>query len=191
VAFTLETAADYYIFSPRLVRLGTGQSFEVTFKPVRINEAPDEKFGHAVEFWLFQSVSPPTDLDTDGFGVSLLWGGEGDWIVSSRKPVEHFTQTGLRVQIELGSERVARIARRNDGALEFFIGGSSVLTLSDVPPADNVFSRVVGMRADFSYVPFQVNPLLSVEAPSPWPCGLCPGPREPRFSRGGVTEHIR
>jgi hypothetical protein len=98
VAFTLETAADYYIFSPRLARLGTGQSFEVAFKPVRINEAPDERFGHAVEFWLFQSISPPADLDTDGFGVSLLWAGGGDWIVSSRKPVEGFTETGLHVR---------------------------------------------------------------------------------------------
>jgi hypothetical protein len=151
--FSLEARADYYRFSTPLVRLSTGQSFELTLKPLQINESPDQQFGHSVEVWLLTDDATPETFSEKGIALSLIWLGDSDWRVSSYTPESRWRATNHRVQIRLGDQRSVRLVRRPDGAVEFFLEGASVLTLPASEAARVVRARVVGASAEFSYMP--------------------------------------
>ena len=128
--------------------------FELAFTAQQVNTAPNEQFAHAVEFWRRRTDNPnSTDLSGEGVALSLVWAGNIAWTVTSRLPGPGFAFTNIRLQIPFAEQRTVRIAHRTDGRAEFAVDGRSVLTLERPAAEDQVFARVVGARADFSYEP--------------------------------------
>jgi hypothetical protein len=126
----------------------------LNFRAIKINETSGELFAHTVELWLLQSdivsgIAPAQD----GIAVVFSWRRDADWIVSSRVPGPTYSATTREVPIPLDDLKLVRVSRRSDGAAEFSLDGSSVLTLPDVAAPEYVFTRVVGSRAEFSYQP--------------------------------------
>jgi hypothetical protein len=152
VTFSLDAPADHYLFSTPLARLSAGQSLELTFKPLRINHSPDEQFAHTVEVWLWPVGATSETYGDSGIALSVAW-SDSDWFVSSYTPEGRWRQTSHRFQIPIGDQRTVRVVRRVDGAAEFFLEESSVLTLPDPEPVRLVLARVVGSGAEFSYTP--------------------------------------
>ena len=153
ITFSLDASADHYRFSSPLARLSAGQAFELTVKPLRINESPGEKFVHSVEVWLWSTGTTQETFTESGVALSLWWLGESDWIVSYYAPESLWRQTRHRSQLQLGGQGSIRVARGADGAVEFFLDERSVLTLSDSEAVKVVLARVVGAGAEFSYLP--------------------------------------
>ena len=150
--FSLDASADHYRFSSPLARLSVGQAFELTFKPLRINESSDEEFAHAIEVWLWSSGTTQENFTDSGIALSLWWLGS-DWLVTYYAPESLWRETRHRSQVQLGGQGTIRVVRRTDAVVEFFLDESSVLTLSDSEAPTSVLARVVGAGAEFSYLP--------------------------------------
>ena len=124
----------------------------MAFTPIGINEAEGSRFAHAIEFWVMeQSGNADTaDLTGDGLALSLAW-SRGDWALSSRTPEAGFRFTGQRVVIAFGEQRTVRIVRHSSQVVEFLLDGTRVVVLDGSRPSANVFARVVGAEASFTY----------------------------------------
>ena len=185
VTFTLSALSDHSTYSGNLGPLSTGQSFEVSFRVMQIDQSSGEEFGHAVEFWLSRSESTTSaDFAQDSIALSFIWSRDTDWVVKSRIPGIGYSGPRSRVQIALGQQRSVRISRRSDGVAGFFLDDSSVLTLFDSAALEYAFARVVGTTVDFSYVPLVSSVLRSVVV-SPY-AGAQPCEQRPSHAyRGG------
>ena len=177
--FSLAAPADYYQLSSPLTLLTAGQSFELTVRPMQINEAPDEEFAHAVEVWLWSDTATRETFTDSGLALSLMWLGDSEWSVSYYTPERRWRDTNQRVQIRLGDQSTVRVVRRTDGFVEFLLGGTSVLTLSDSEARRSVLARVVGAAAEFSYVPQGAASAAQLDSPTAAaPCGDCVAGRD-------------
>lgn len=176
VTLSLDASADHYRFSSPLARLSAGQAFELTFKPLRINESPDDQFAHAVEIWLWSAGTTSENFTESGIALSIQWLRDSDWLVFYYTPESRWRDTRQHFQIQLGDQRTVRVVRRTDGVAEFLLDGSSVLTLSDSEAVRLVLARVVGTGAEFSYVPLGSAFLGSFYDARHWalqPCVQC------------------
>jgi len=153
VSFTLRAKDGFFQFSTALRNLSVGQSFLMSFRPLKINSG-DSGFANTVEFWLDRIPAP------GAIALSLNGNADGSqWTIGFFD--DGFGTTGQPRALALGTLHRVEIFRRNDGVVEFFLDGESVLTLDDPKRARSVFARVVGAEAEFIF-----------QAPSPLMTGL-------------------
>jgi len=151
VTIALAAPSDHFRFSARLTQLSPGQSFEVAFTPRSIDQVEGEGYGHSVEFWLMQAASSEgADFTTDGFALALTWARDG-WEVASTTPGARYRPTGLRVPIPFGEQHTVRMVRTSPEAAQFLLDGQNMLMVQGLAPSMNVFVRVVGAEASFTY----------------------------------------
>jgi len=152
VTIALAAPSDHFRFSARLTQLSPGQSFEVAFTPRTIDEVEGEEFAHSIEFWLMQAASSEgADFTTDGFALALIWAARESWEVSSTTPGARYRSTGQRVTIRLGEPHTVRMVRTASDAVQFVLDGQNVLMVQGLASSMNVFVRVVGAEASFTY----------------------------------------
>lgn len=177
VTINLNAHSDHYQFSRSLAEISAGQTFDIAVTPERINEVAGETYGHAVEFWLLEASSTViADFADDGYALSLVWADGADWAISSRIPGEGYRFRRRYVSMNLGDEHVVRIARARSDHAEFLFDGRGVLTLFGPTPTTNVFARVVGTGAEFSYIPQGSSAFGAIAATAefgPQDCGVC------------------
>ena len=152
VTIALAAPSDHFRFSARLTQLSPGQSFEVAFTPRTIDEVEGEEFAHSIEFWLMQAASSEgADFTTDGFALALIWAARESWEVSSSTPGSRYRSDGLRVTIPFGEQHAVRMVRTSSDAVQFLLDGQNVLMVQGLASSMNVFVRVVGAEASFTY----------------------------------------
>jgi hypothetical protein len=158
VNFSLEASADHFLFSSRLGQLAPGQHLDIGFAPVQINRADTEGFAHSVDFWLVPGQADPISNGITGvFSFGFGWSSGSTWTQSMRTPQNGFMYTANHPTLPLGNVVTVRIARRVDGTAEFWLGPLLQTTVPDSEPMQGVWAQVVGVRANFSYVPAAVS----------------------------------
>jgi hypothetical protein len=177
--FTLDASSDHFNYSTPLAGLQVGEALDVAVRPLAVNRADGEQFGHTVGVWVFSVRDPLTaDFATDGTALLLSW-TEAGWNITSRTPQDRFQSTGRRVHVPIGDTRRFRVLRASENAVQFGFEGETMITVSQVLKTAFVFAQVVGARAEFSYVP--QPDVLSTDARSLWRgsgvCGLCAAAR--------------
>ena len=175
--FTLDAPSDHFQFSTPLAGLQAGEGLEVAVRPLAINRADGERFGHSVGVWVFSGRDARSaDLNTDGIALVLGW-SESGWVITSRTPEDGFRTTSRRVQIPFGELRTFRVMRSDETGVQFGLDGETMFTLSQALKTGFVFAQVVGAQAEFSY--FAPAGTATADAPGPrWTisrtCGFCP-----------------
>ena len=112
-SFTLNAPA-HGMNSRRVIdALSVGESFEVRFKPLRIN-GPGNSWGNVIDFF--------ARTDKTLLGLILVWSPDSTWQVHSQSGDE-IEATPIRKLISMnGRFHTVRIVRRNEG----FSNGSSM-----------------------------------------------------------------
>jgi hypothetical protein len=172
---TLDAPSDHFQYSTPLAGLQVGEALDVAVRPLAINRADGEQFGHTVGVWVFSVRDPLTaDSGTDGTAILLSW-TEAGWHITSRTAENQFRSTGRRVQVPIGDTRRFRVMRTSEDALQFGFEGETMFTVSQVLKTGFVFAQVVGARAEFSHLAQPA--VVSGNARSLWTgsriCGLC------------------
>lgn len=175
VNLTLDAPADHYVFSSPLARVSAGETFDLTFTLLRINESPDSKFSYTVELWLWSTTTTHEDFVDSGLALALDWRGESDWLLGYFTPDQKWQNTRRHLQIQLGDQHALRLVRTTDGVAEFLLDGNGILTLADAEPMRVVLARVVGTAAEFSYQPLGTAGLREVflQHSAVYSCGEC------------------
>jgi hypothetical protein len=154
--FSLDAAADHFRFSAPIVQLGPSQFLDMAFTPIQINQVPVEAFGHTISFWLSATTEPPQTVE-DSLSFDLGWTSGPEWTFGYRPFLTGFRWTDTRRTLVMGVEKRVRLARRSDGAVEFWLDGENLLTLDDASGARTLYAQVVGTRATFAYGPGTLN----------------------------------
>ena len=177
LTFTIDAAADHYLYSRSLARMTPGITFDIAFRLLAINHGDTEGFAHAVSFWLFRTNTEPEATSEDGIALSFIWTSDSLCLIRLRTPPDiGYADTGRSADIRIGDQRRFRVSCGADGALSFSLEGTNLLTLPSTVEAKYVFTRVVGTKAAFEYVPIGTTPTgpTGTGRSTARPCGPCP-----------------
>lgn len=153
--------------SPYLARIVAPQAYEFKVRPLRVNQPFPSVYAHTLDVWFTDS--------SGNVGFAAAWRGNGHWEVYSYTPRTGWYYGRNGFDLALGDVATFRITKHNANVTEFFVNGVSMESIDDgIDVAGRVYSRVLGMAADISWVPLPTSGSANQTEAGGLPCLLCP-----------------